>query len=147
MRHYLTFKLATALSITLIGLFASFHGVVIAGIVLGDYVPLEFLWGGRFESRTQLLTFEFVSLLVLLACLAIVLIRSGMFGSRRWVRATTGALWVLCVLFALNTVGNLLAKTTFEKSLAVVTAALAVSCWRMAVEKYAPNTDGGNAGK
>ena len=44
-------------------------------------------------------------------------------------------MWVLFLLFLLNTVGNIFAKTTFEQSFAILTAMAALLCLRLAVEK------------
>jgi hypothetical protein len=43
-------------------------------------------------------------------------------------------MWVLFGIFALNTVSNVLAKSTFEKAFTVVTIILALFSLRLAVE-------------
>jgi hypothetical protein len=42
-------------------------------------------------------------------------------------------MWLAFFISALNTIGNILAKTTFEKSFALVTAILALFALRLAV--------------
>jgi hypothetical protein len=43
-------------------------------------------------------------------------------------------LWLLFFLFILNTVGNLIAESIFEKFFALITVILSILCLRMALE-------------
>ena len=134
MKNIISFQRAAQLSLYLFGIIALFHLAVIIGIVIFDYAPIDFLWGGRMASSEQLLRFELISLVVILLCLVIVLIRVGRIKTPALVGVSRIFLWILFILFTLNTLGNILAKTTFEKSFAVVTALLAFLCLRMALE-------------
>lgn len=137
MKKLISYRLATQLSIFLFGLLILFHTSVILGIAVFDYVPTDFLWGGRMETKEQLLAFEFISLLIIVLCLFIVLVRSERIRIPTLMGVAKVGLWVLFVLFFINTVGNLMAKTTFEKFFALVTALLAMLCLRMAIESTA----------
>lgn len=133
-KRLISYKHAIQLAQFIFGLFIIFHLSVIMGILLFEFVPLNFLWGGRLETREELLVFEFVSLIVMTLCYLIILIKSekvflpGMSG------VASIALWILFGLFLLNTIGNILAKTTFEKLFAIVTATLAILCLRISLE-------------
>jgi hypothetical protein len=108
-------------------------------MVLFDFAPIDFLWGGRMETKEQLLGFEIISFIVMVLCFFIVLVRTE--GIR--IPALTGvsriALWILSILFLVNTIGNIFANTTFEKIFALFTVALAVLCLRLALEKTPEN--------
>ena len=137
MKKLISFQLASRLSIILFGLLILFHTLVILGITLFNWELLDYLWGGRIETREQLLGFELISLLMMIVCLFLVLIRSGRIRLASLMGVAKAGLWVLFVLFLLNTAGNLLAETLFEKLFALITALLAVLCLRMAIDKYA----------
>ena len=76
MKKIISFETATKVSLLLFGIFIFFHLSVIIGITLFNYVPIGFLWGGRMESRQQLLGFEIISLLIMAICFFTVLIKS-----------------------------------------------------------------------
>ena len=133
----ISFDRAVQWSLFLFGLVILFHFAVIVGILLFDYVPIDFLWVGRMETEEQLLVFEVISLLITILCFLVVLMRSGRISIPGWVGAARIVLWILFLLFVLNTVGNVVAKTNFEKSFALVTAMLATLCLRLALEPTA----------
>jgi len=58
MKKLISFRRAIQFSLILFGLLILFHLLIIVGIVLFDYVPIDFLWGGRMETREQLLGLE-----------------------------------------------------------------------------------------
>jgi hypothetical protein len=138
MEKIMSFKLATQISLLIFGLFVLFHLSIILGIVIFDFVPVDVLWGGRMETKEQLFVFEIISLLMAL-CLFTVLIRSEKVKLQRLMRAAVIALWILFILFLLNTIGNIFAKTTFERFLGIPTGILAILCLRLALEKTTMN--------
>lgn len=104
------------------------------GVLLFDYVPIDFLWGGRIQSKEQFFIFESISLVVQTVCLFLTLIRAEYLRLEKLTNAAHIGMWVLFVIFSLNTVGNILAKTTFEKAFTVVTIVLALFSLRLAME-------------
>ena len=137
MKKLISYRLATQLSLFLFALLILFHTSVILGMIVFDYVPIDFLWGGRMETKEQLLGYEIISLLIMVLCLFIVLVRSERIRIPILMGVAKVVLWVLFVLFFINTVGNLMANTTFEKFFAIMTALLAMLCLRMAIESTA----------
>ncbi|OSZ78405.1 hypothetical protein CAP35_09155 [Chitinophagaceae bacterium IBVUCB1] len=87
-----------------------FHILIITGVI-----PYEITWGGRLKSYEDMIRFETVSILVNITVILIVA------AHMRWVpfyidtRITRIALWLLIIMFLLNTVGNIVAKTALEK--------------------------------
>jgi hypothetical protein len=81
--------------------------------VLAGLVPTEMVWGGRLENAEERTAGAVVSITVLLVAVCFVLIRMKVIGMGipavgRW------GLWALVLLFALNTVGNLVALDVRE---------------------------------
>ena len=103
-----------------------------------DYAPIDFLWGGQMKTVEQLLKFEIVSFLISFIFFFLVIIRSKRLNLPKLIGVTRVAMWVLFVLFLLNTIGNLMATTTFERFFAIATGLLAFLLLRISLEK---NTD------
>lgn len=135
----ISFNLAAKILMIFFGLFIVFHFVIIAGILFFDFAPVDFLWGGRMETKEQLLVFEFISLLVMIVCYLVVLVRSKRVFAPKLLGVSRIFLWILFVLFFFNTLGNLFAQTDFEKFFAILTAVSAVLCLRLAMEKIDKN--------
>ncbi|MCU0438830.1 MAG: hypothetical protein MUC49_13100 [Raineya sp.] len=139
LRKILSYQQATQWSLFLFSFFALFHFAVIIGIILFDYVPVDYLWGGRMQTKEELLVFEIISLTIMGICSFVVLVHAGKIKMPRLRGFATIVLWILVVLFVLNTAGNIVAKTTFEKFFTIVTAISAILCLRMAIEKPSQN--------
>jgi hypothetical protein len=95
--------------------------------------PIKLLWGGKIKTIDELLKFEIISLVVSIFCLIIVLVRSQSLISI-FIDFSRVTLWLLFFLFILNTIGNLIAESIFEKFFALVTLILSILCLRMALE-------------
>lgn len=98
------------LLLTLLGLLFVFHLLVIAGLI-----PYGIVWAGKINNREQMLRMETVSLLVLTLAVLLVLMRMGYV---QWVEnpiVLQGGMWLLFAFFTLNTLGNMTAKSPFEK--------------------------------
>ena len=130
----ISFPLAARVNIVIFGCLILFHTGVAVGVLTFDYVPIDFLWGGRMQSKEQFVLFESISLVVQTICLFLTLIRARYLRLEKLTNIAHVGMWVLFFIFSLNTVGNILAKTTFEKSFAVVTIVLALFSLRLAVE-------------
>lgn len=130
MLMFLSVRMSVIIILALVGLFLVFHILVMAGVV-----PSTIVWGGRITTRSTLLFSETVSLTVLAAAGLIVILRGSSL-------LTNGVpqfgffTWVFTALFAFNTVGNLMAKTSFERfAFTPVTLVLALLFLRLAIDK------------
>jgi len=135
MRQFISFRQAVQMGLFLFSAIFLLHLLVIMGILLFDYVPIDFLWGGRIKTKEQLLIFEIISLLITIVCIFLILIKSGRVNIPRLAGLANRSMWVLFILFLFNTLGNVLAKTTFEQFFAIVTALLSFLLLRIALEK------------
>lgn len=129
------FKAAGNITLLIFSVLLIFHLTVIIGIAFFDFVPIDYLWGGKMETKQELLSFEILSLLVMLACIFLTLIKTSRLKLPKLTGVAHYGMWVLFLLFTLNTLGNLLAKTNFEKMFGVVTVILAITTLRLALEK------------
>lgn len=143
MKFLTGFPLIRAAKIALVIYFALgvMHVAVLIGMALFDFAPTEWLWGGRLSSADELFAFEIVSVGTLLICAAVAVIRGGPLYKIKlpgkaagWQLAARVFAALLCAMFLLNTLGNLIASSLFEQLMSVVTIALAFLNLRMALK-------------
>lgn len=135
MNRYISERLALATIATILSLIILFHGLILTGVI-----PFDIVWGGRLANRAQMLRMEAVSIALNLLMLAVVGIRAGLLGKGTPPRITTAALWIMAVLFGLNTVGNLLAQNSLETIIFTpLTLILCVLCLRLVWGKREQN--------
>lgn len=128
MRRSIPFRLAARILLLLLGAAAIFQLVVLAG-----FIPVEMVWGGRLNSAEERTVGAIASLSILLLMIALVLARTGSFGAR-WSGPARWGLWTMCILFTLNTVGNLFALDARETLIFTpITAIAALLCARVAL--------------
>jgi hypothetical protein len=131
MRKLFTERTAVYCLLCILASIIVFHLLVLVGVI-----PFQIVWGGRLTDRAQMVQFESISIVVNLIMLAIVTVRAGLLKLRINPIIITIALWVMCVLFLLNTVGNLLSTNAFEKAVFTpLTLLLSVCCFRLAISK------------
>ena len=139
MRKIIDFNTAILASLFILGILALIHIAILTGILFFDYVPIDSLWGGKMKTVAQLLNFEIVSLLTSSIFFFLLLIRSKLLNIPKLTGIARIAMWVLFIFFLVNTIGNVLATTTFERYFAIASGALAFLFLRIAVEKNRNN--------
>ncbi len=128
MRRLIGFRAA---SIALLVLFSA--ALLFQVFVLLGFIPTEMVWGGKLESDEERTVMALVAIGVLLMMIAIVLIRMGHIGKSIAVIGRYG-MWAIMLLFALNTVGNLVAEDLRETLIFTpVTLVAALLAWRVAL--------------
>jgi hypothetical protein len=135
MKSLISFNRAISASLVILGLTVLFHVAVLIAIIFLDYAPVDYLWGGQLQTEEQLLQFELISLFISSLFFLLLLVRSHRIAAPRLMTVSKIAMWIMFMLFALNTVGNIMAKTDFEKYFAIITGLLAFLSLRIALEK------------
>jgi hypothetical protein len=108
-----------------------FHFLVIFGIV-----PFQNVWGGRLKTQEEMLKFEAFSIVLNLIFIAVVLVKAGFWKVKISPKIISLLLWIMTILFALNTIGNLFAVNNLEKYIATpITFILSILCFILAREK------------
>ncbi|HOZ86490.1 MAG TPA: hypothetical protein PL029_01975 [Bacteroidia bacterium] len=111
-----------------------FHLSIVVGAI-----PYDLAWGGRLQTETEMYVFEAVSILVNLLLVSVLLMKGDFIKFHFKKRTIKVILWVFFALFILNTLGNLMARTNFEKGFAVITLIFAILIFM--INKRDPNTD------
>lgn len=99
----------------------AFHLLVLVGII-----PYSLVWGGKLSSTTEMYSYELPALGISLFFTWLLCMEAGRVKFKFPKRVRTLSLISFLLLFVLNTLGNALASTAFEKSLAFVTALMVV---------------------
>ncbi len=102
-------KVAIIGSISIFTLSIIFHLLVIMHLI-----PSTIVWGGRLENQQELLKFESISIALNVFFLLIMLIVYGSIKFKVQPIILCVLLWLMSGLFVLNTIGNLLAKSSIE---------------------------------
>jgi hypothetical protein len=107
-----------------------FHICIIVKII-----PYNIAWGGRLTNDNEMYVFESISILINIF-LSWLLLMKGEFVQFKFPNKTINLiLWIFFALFILNTVGNLFAKTNFEKLFALLTGLSAILIWNILKHK------------
>ncbi len=108
----------------LVGALTLFHILILLKVI-----PYDITWGGRLNNDSEMYAFESASLLINLLLGLVLLIKGKLIKPIFSIRIANVILWLFFILFGLNTVGNLLAKTNFEKFFTIPTLLAGVLIW------------------
>ncbi len=97
--------------------------------ILLKIVPYEITWGGRLKNDFQMYIFETISILINLFLFSILLIKGTYLKEFIPMKIVNIILWIFFILFGLNTLGNILAETNFEKFFTLLTLAFSILIW------------------
>jgi hypothetical protein len=98
-------------------------------LILVRVIPYEITWGGKLKSVEEMFVFETISILINSFFIFI------LFQKAEYIRYFLGKktvniiLWVFFSIFSLNTVGNVFAKTNFEKYFTILTLVNSILIW------------------
>jgi len=107
--------------VLLISLVIFFHLAIVF-----QFIPYTIAWGGRINSLQEMYVFEFFSIVINLFLIAVLMMRGNYIKHFFSQKIVTLILWIYFLIFCLNTLGNLFAKTNLEKSFSVLTLLFAV---------------------
>lgn len=119
-------KNAIRLLIGILSLVIIFHFLILVKII-----PFNIAWGGRLKSEQEMYVFESISVALNLFLIWIILLKAK--NVKR--KIINIILWIFLGIFSLNTIGNLFAKTTFEKFFSILTFIFALLILRILMKK------------
>lgn len=99
--------------------------IILHLLILIKIIPYNIAWGGRLQNDEQMYVFEFLSVMINLFLAWVLLHKTKIIKSVISNKAVEIILWAFLILFIANTIGNLLAKTTFERYFSLLTLILA----------------------
>jgi len=112
MKKLIPERLAIYGLLSILGTILIFHTLVFVQII-----PYEIVWAGRMKSVEEMRQFESVSMIINSIFFLVVLMRANILKLGNHPLKIKVLLWVMVILFFLNTIGNLFAVTHLEKIL------------------------------
>ena len=110
--------------------------LIFHGLILLEFIPYDMVWGGRLTSSEQMIRYELSAVFINLFMAWTVAMKAKLIDRILPKMIIQGLLWVFVILFALNTVGNLLAFNSLETYIFTpVTFVSFILFLRMALEK------------
>ncbi|SIT94250.1 hypothetical protein [Pontibacter indicus] len=97
--------------------------------ILFKLIPYEITWGGRLKSDAEMYVFESISLAINIFLGFVLLIKGEYVKQILPLKIVNLVLWAFLGLFVLNTIGNMVAKTNFEKFFAIITLSFSILIW------------------
>ena len=119
-------KIKTYINLVLAILFTV---IVFHGCIMLKLIPYNIAWGGNLTNDRDMYVFEISSILINLFLTFIVLLKGKYMKINFNDKFIYITLWIFFGIFILNTIGNIFAKTTFEKMFSLITLSLAVLIW------------------
>jgi hypothetical protein len=121
-----------------------FLGLLLAVIlfhicIILKIIPYDIAWGGRLTNDLEMYVFESISILINLFLSVILLMKDNIIKYKLSEKVINGILWTFFAIFVLNTIGNIFAKTIFEKYFAILTGFSAILIWNIVIKKITIN--------
>lgn len=110
MENLISVGLSGKILLLVLCLLILFHILVIVGII-----PHNIVWAGKIKKRKELIVMESISLLISLLAIFIVALKIKYLNFIELSAMVNIGMWILLALFLFNTIGNLTAKSSFEK--------------------------------
>ena len=103
-----------------------FAAIVFHLFIVIKIIPYDITWGGRLQNDTEMYVFETNSILVNVFLSWVLLMKGNHVKYKFPNQVVNVILWIFFVIFILNTVGNIFAKTFFEQQFALLTGISAI---------------------
>lgn len=89
--------------------------IVLHLAVLLEILPMNIVWGGRLQSRNEMIQFELIAIIINILIALTVAMKIGLIKKRLPGRLLHVSIWVIAFMFTTNIFTNLLAIHWFEK--------------------------------
>ena len=131
MKNLITQKQAIIIQIALLAIVLVFHI-----LVLSEIIPFTIVWAGKINNIEEMRKLEIISICINCGMILIFLLQADYIQNKIPKRILNIIIWLLVVLFSLNTIGNLFAKSRFELYFFTpITFISALLCLRIVIEK------------
>ena len=126
----MSFNTTIKLFLSLLFLVILFHICIMVKVI-----PYKIAWGGRLTNDNEMYVFETISILINVFLSFILAMKANLLKFKLSEKVLNTILWIFFGLFVVNTIGNIFAKTNFEKFFAFLTGLSAILIWRILFRK------------
>ena len=104
-------------------------------LVLNGTIPYDIVWAGKISNKEEMSMLEVISICINFFMIMIFLLKAEYIKNKISKKILNVIIWLLALLFSLNTIGNLFAESGFELYFFTpLTFILAVLCVRIVIE-------------
>jgi hypothetical protein len=108
-------------------------------LIFVQVIPYRIVWAGKLNSVKEMRVFETISILINAFIILVLLLKANYIRNNISERLVNGIIWIFVIVFIVNTIGNLFAKTNFELYVFTpLTFILSLLCLRIVLEKSQP---------
>jgi hypothetical protein len=104
--------------------------------IIFKVIPYDITWGGRLKNDAEMYVFEALSIQINLFLMWVLSMQGGYTKYKFSGKAINIFLWIFIVIYSLNTIGNIFAKTNFERIFTGLTLLLAILIWLIVKKKH-----------
>lgn len=101
--------------------------IVFHSCILLKIIAYEITWGGRLQNDQEMYVFETASIAINVFLIWILLMKGDFVTYKFPVKVIHVILWIFVMVFVLNTIGNIFAKTILEKAFTLLTLGSALA--------------------
>ena len=131
MKKLISQKQAINIMIALLNAVLVFHTLVLTAVI-----PYAIVWAGKVSSVEEMKKLEVISICINAFAILVFVLKADHIQHKIPAKILNAIILLLAVLFSLNTIGNLFAKSKFEfYFFTPLTFILAVLCLRIVVDK------------
>ena len=124
------FKNALNIVLGILSVVTIFHVCIVFKII-----PYDITWGGRLKNDSEMYVFEAISIIINLFLILVLLMKGNYLKYKFSEKIINVILWVFVIIFLINTVGNVFAKTAFERIFTGITLLLTILIWLIVRKK------------
>ncbi|MBU2906484.1 hypothetical protein KO529_16930 [Arenibacter algicola] len=118
-------RIALKIMFLLLGTLLIFHVLIFT-----EQIPYDKVWAGKLNSVEEMKAFEAFSILINLFMILILSIKYKLLESGKRNKVVDILIWIFVVFFALNTIGNMFAKSLIELILGgILTLVSSILCF------------------
>ena len=124
------FKNALNIVLGILSVVTIFHLCIVFKII-----PYDITWGGRLKNDSEMYVFEAISIIINLFLILVLLMKGNYLKYKFSEKSINVILWIFVIIFLINTVGNVFAKTAFERIFTGITLLLTILIWLIVRKK------------
>lgn len=131
MKKLISQRQAINIMIALLTAVLVFHTLVLTGTI-----PYAIVWAGKISDVAEMRKLEVISILVNAFSIIILLLKANYINNKIPGKILNAIIWLLVLLFSLNTIGNLFAESQFELYFFTpLTLISTILCLRIVIDK------------
>lgn len=110
MRKLISKKQALKITLGILIIIVLFHVAILI-----HYIPYTIVWAGKLKTVNEVFILEITSIVLNLFLITILVLKGNYIKLKVSDKILNVILWLFVAFFSINTIGNLLAETQFEK--------------------------------